>query len=170
MPVLMYNACTWALTQSEMDEIEAFRRKQLRIVIGVFYPRTITNEELYKKCETTELQNIIRGARRKMLGHVLRMTEDTPAKYAMVHYFDPRANCFRGRPRITLPVVINHDLERYASLRQLGIPAKLQTLDDLRQLEATAQEHSKWRCIVANIQVPPLPTRTMQRPRRYGQQ
>ena len=92
------------------------------------------------------------------------------AKYAMVHYFDPRANCFRGRPRITLPVVINQDLERCHSLRQIGIPAKLQTLDDLRQLEAAAHERSKWRSIVANIQVPPSPMPTMQRPRRYGQQ
>ena len=42
------------------------------------------------------------------------------------------------------------------------------TLD--RQLEATAQERSKWRSIVANMQVPPPPTRTMQRPQGYGQQ
>ena len=35
MPVLTYNASTWALSDTEVDEIDAFRRRQLRIVIGV---------------------------------------------------------------------------------------------------------------------------------------
>ena len=84
MPVLTYNACTWALTQTEMNELEAFRRTQLR----VNDPRKISNEKLYKKCGTLELQHIIRGARWRMMGHVLRMSKDTHAKQAMWHYFD----------------------------------------------------------------------------------
>ena len=58
--------------QSEMGELDAFRRKQLRNIIGVHYPRTISNEELYRRCGMIELQYIIRGARWRMLGHTLR--------------------------------------------------------------------------------------------------
>ena len=39
------------------------------------------------------------------------MTDDTPAKYAKIHYFDERKNNFRGRPITKQPVIINKDLE-----------------------------------------------------------
>ena len=61
MPVLTYNACTWALTQSEMDELDAFRRSQLHRVVGITYPRKISNKALLEKFNTVELEHIIRG-------------------------------------------------------------------------------------------------------------
>ena len=114
MPVFTYNVCKWALTRSELEELEAFWLKQLRSVTGVFYPSTISNQALYNKCNATELQYIIRGARWRMLGHVLPMNKDTPAKHAIIYYFDPCINPFRRRPRTTLASVLNQDLEKYA--------------------------------------------------------
>lgn len=172
MPVLTYNSSTWALTQTEMNELDAFRRNQLRAVIGVYYPRTISNEALYKKCNTTELDYIIRGARWRLLGHILRMSEDVPAKRATVHYFDACIDAFRGRPRTTMPVLLNHDLETaaaqpHANYPQLGLPRQLKNIKDLRTLETLAQERSTWKKIVANMQVPPPPKQKLIRPRRY---
>jgi hypothetical protein len=87
-PILTYNSCTWALAQTELRQLEAFRRRQLRRILGVRYPRRISNEKLYSACNMAEIGPNIRSARWRMLGHTLRMTDDTPAKRAMLHYFD----------------------------------------------------------------------------------
>ena len=112
MPLLTYNSSTWALSDTEVDAIDSFRRRQLRIVLGVRYPRKIPNKELYKQTNTIELKHIIRKARWSLLGHVLRMSSKTPANFAMTQYFNqPSAECYRGRQRTTLPGVLNKDLE-----------------------------------------------------------
>ena len=49
---------------------------------------SLENADLYKQCGLRELKYTIREARWRMLGHVLRMSDDTPAKYATMHYFD----------------------------------------------------------------------------------
>ena len=174
IPVLTYNACTWALTETQLEELEAFRRKQLRSIIGIEYPRHISNSKLYEKCKAIELRNIIRGARWRMSGHVLRMTDDTPAKCATVHYFDT-CNKSRGRPITTMPTIINKDLEEAAArphenYDQLGLPKKMSNIHDLRQLETIANSRSKWKSIVENMHVPPPAKQIKQRPRRYEKQ
>ena len=110
MPVLTYNASTWALSDTEVDEIDAFRRRQLRIVIGVRYPRKISSKELYKRTNTVELKHIFRKARWSLFGHILRMNNETPANFAMTQYFNPPSSeCYLGRPRTTLPGILNKD-------------------------------------------------------------
>jgi hypothetical protein len=73
LPILTYNSCTWALTATELEELEAFHRRQLRSIIGAHYPHRISNQKLYKRCNSDELGPTIRAARWRMLGHVLRM-------------------------------------------------------------------------------------------------
>ena len=172
MPVLTYNSCTWALTQQETEELDAFHRKQLRKVLGILYPRTVKNEALYKRCNTQELKYTIRGARWRMLGHVLRMNDQVPSKYAMKRFFDLRSSSYRGRPRNRLQIILDNDLkEGSANIRAdnpaLDIPHRLSSLEDLGRLERVAQTRSDWKKIVAYMQVPPPPKPKWQRPRRH---
>ena len=74
---------------------------QLHRIIGIHYPRKISNADLYEKCNMQELATIIRNARWRILGHTLRMTDATPAKHAMLLYFDKITKGFMGRPRVT---------------------------------------------------------------------
>ena len=171
MPVLIYNACTWAISETELKELNAFHRKQLRSLMRINYPRIISNQDLYKKCDTSELTPIIRAARWRMLGHVLRMADDTPAKYATIHFFDQATTAFKGRPITTLATVMNDDLELAKKQQQTSqkaldeLPKQLKKLEDIKHLEKLAKDRSKWSSIVANMQVltPPQPK---PRPRR----
>ena len=182
LPVLTYNACTWTLTASEQDELDAFHRKQLRRVIGISYPRKISNEALYKRCNTQKLRHTIRGARWRMFGHVLRMDEQVPAKQAMQHFFDERSEIYKGRPRTTLQVVLDKDLEvaadniqanlnSTASAKQVppyDIPKRIHDLGDLGKLEQIAMNRSTWRkSVVEYMQVSPPRKQPLQRPRRH---
>ena len=113
-PVLTYNIGTWALTQSETNELEAFHRKQLRAVLGIHYPERISNDDLYQRTKSEPLGHEMFNARWRMLGHTLRMGNKVPAKKAMLAYFsnDVENNeGFVGRPRTTLPTIISQDLE-----------------------------------------------------------
>ena len=108
-----------------------------------------------------------------MFGHVLRMPNEVPAKFMTKHYFDPREKSFLGRPRTTLPILLDKDLKTakaqpHHNYEQLNLPKQLQTLSELEQLEILANERSLWQTIVANMQVPPPPKQTKMtlRPRR----
>jgi hypothetical protein len=157
-PILTYNSCTWALTKTELEELEAFRRRQLRRVLGIRYPRQISNEKLYSTCNMTELGPIIRSARWRMLGHTLRMADETPAKLAMLHYFDKPAKSFLGRPRQSLPSAIEKDLLLAAKQPKIEgqfdlsrLPSKLKTIGHLRDLETLAKDRKLWEKLVQRV-------------------
>ena len=113
-PILVYNSGTWALSKAETEELDRFHRKQLRSVIGFYYPNTISNVRLYEQCKCGKMSSLIRKNRWRLLGHVLRMANNIPAKHSMLSYFNNGAG-FRGRPRTTLPTIINSELEAIAT-------------------------------------------------------
>ena len=161
-PILTYNMSTWALNQKEVAELEAFHRKQLRSVLGIFYPNIISNEDLYKTTKTERLGIEIIIARWKMLGHVLRMPNKTPAKQAMLWYFTDNKNDqtkgFRGRPRSSLPILLNQDLnqlqeisEKRSSTDLEELPRQLIRTEDLKKLESIAKRRKKWIKIIKSM-------------------
>jgi hypothetical protein len=175
MPILTYNASTWALSETETEELEAYHRKQLRTVLGIKYPRKIPNSKLYNTTNTVELKHVIRRARWRMFGHTLRMSNKTPAKLAMMQYFSStNTDCFIGRPRTTLPGILDKDIslaqkqQKANSPLQL-LPKQLKTAEDFQEIEKLARNRSLWRSIVANMYVlePPKP---ILRPRRHAKQ
>ena len=102
-PVLTYNSSAWAVNKNIEAKLDAFHRKQLKRVIGIFYPNRISNKEIYKKTNSILLSVEIAGARWRMLGHILRKP-DTPAFQAMKQYYaTSNKKKFLGRPLTTLP-------------------------------------------------------------------
>ena len=75
-----------------------------------------------------------------MLGHVLRMTNDTQTKLA-IQYFNrvQSGEGFRGRPETTLTVIINRELKTVTehhinTVKKLKLLGQLKQLKDLKQL------------------------------------
>lgn len=102
-----------------------------------------------------------------MFGHVVRMSNGVPAKFVINHYFDPREKSFRGRPRTTLPILLDKDLE-VAEARthhiheKLGLPKLQPIIEDLKHLEQLTENRSKLHSIVANMLVFPPPKQTIE--------
>ena len=115
LPILIYNGSTWALTETETKSLNAFHRKQLRILLGIFYPDRISNHDLYIRCNTTTISSLITKQRWQLFGHVLRRDETIPAQMAMDMFFQPGLK-YRGRPITTLPNVLDKDIEIVADL------------------------------------------------------
>ena len=110
--VLLYNSGTWGLNVTEKRKMNSFHRKQLRIVAGVFWPHKIRNKALYKLTNTRPISIDIAERRWKLLGHVLRLSPNTPIRKAMKFFFEQR-NCkkFRGRKRTNIISTINNDIK-----------------------------------------------------------
>ena len=47
--VFLYNSELWTLTKTLEKNIDGFQRKQLRRTIGIFWPKVIKNDDLYKR-------------------------------------------------------------------------------------------------------------------------
>jgi len=80
LPVLLYNAGTWGLTEQLASKIYRWHRKQLRRIAGYLYPNYISNINLYKQCKTSPLHNEVHRRSWHLFGHILRMPESSPAK------------------------------------------------------------------------------------------
>ena len=69
-------------------------------------------EKNIEQCHTVELDHIIREACWRMLGHALGMLNETATKLSIFEFLDKLSDCLKGRPRTTLQLVLNKDLNR----------------------------------------------------------
>ena len=140
--VLLYNCSSWGATKSVLDSVDVLQRKHLRQILRIFWPNTIINENLYKRCQVRPLTERIAKARWKMLGHVLRSGESTPA------YLSFRFACLskgqykgrRGAHRTNLYDIVIKDL-----LLKKVIPNKVMKVLDFNNLVHMAHDRVKWR-------------------------
>jgi len=137
LPVLTYNCGTWALTAQQLNRLEAFHRTQLRSILGIRYPNTITNQKLYDRTESVPLGLTIMKARWRLFGHSLRLPSESPAALAMAAFFtDADKSSWRGRPRLTLPVILHQDLQ--------SVRMSLRKRQDLEILRSIALDRRSW--------------------------
>ena len=59
----------------------------IRRVLGVVLLDKIRNEALYARCDILPASTQVLSARWRLLGHMLRMDEVTPARKAMAYYY-----------------------------------------------------------------------------------
>ena len=159
-PILTYNMGTWALSKNDTDKLDAFHRTQLRNILNIRYPEHIHNKDLYARTKTRPISHEMFEDRWKLMGHILRMNDEVPAKKAMAYYFDDHQALggFRGRPRTTIATKINQDLvdiaeasshkrgRKQATIKEL--PKTLQSIHDLRQLERLSKNRKTWRSTI----------------------
>ena len=46
--IFLYNCALWTLTPSMIKALDVFHRRQLRYALGIYYPKKISNAELYR--------------------------------------------------------------------------------------------------------------------------
>ena len=144
VPTLLYNCCTWGSTKAVSDKLDVFHRQQLRSLLGIHYPNRITNIELYRRCQSQPISEEVHRRRMTMLGHVLRLPEDTPPQQAMALYFNPPNTAKPGRPLTTLATQIQQDcVHRQTPLKRSP---------HLQSLRQKASDRQVWKAFVKNAQ------------------
>ena len=93
---MLYNCNSWAAPKTNLNKLDACHRHHLHSIHSIHWPHsTISNEALYKRCNTGPLSGMVKEARRNMLGDVLRMERNSPAQNAL-HYMQWRASRSTG--------------------------------------------------------------------------
>ena len=157
--ILLYNCGTWGVTKAEENKLDAFHRKQLKRILGIKYPKKISNKNLYRETKEKPISETMREARWKLLGHILRRPEEIPANMAMIFYYNDgiSGKKFKGARRTTLPEVLNSDLEKlqneFQHLKDHNYCArlKLRTREDLDTLKNVARNRKLWRALVHRV-------------------
>ena len=144
-PVLLYNSETWIMTQNQEQLIDGFHRRLLRLSLNIRYPKTISTEKLYTLTQEIPLSDRIRKRRLVLLGHILRLHQETPAQRALQYFMTPHKRRV-GRPNTTWIDVITKDLEKTLKFHRIKTPLNLASLERLKIL---AEDRTLWRKEVA---------------------
>ena len=100
IPVLLYGAEAWVVSQSDAAALGVFERKVLRKIFGPVRVgedyRSRMNHELYELYADIDVVQRIAIQRLRWLGHVVRMDEEAPAK--KVFEGEVQGSRRRGRP------------------------------------------------------------------------
>ena len=71
--IMLYYCGSWAVPKSVLSHFDKCHRHHLRSILGLCWPNTISNELLYRRCDTQLLSEIVSEAHWRMQGHVLCM-------------------------------------------------------------------------------------------------
>ena len=155
-----FTYCGGAIALTKTEKLDAMHRKQLRCVLGVFYPAHLSNVEVYNQAGTIPVSVKCVAARLSLMGHVLRGAADSDraAYSAMTAYFrrraaqgeDPRARMRRGRVLTMVPRVLRLDMQLVGKARRAAMfgAEGLETGTDLAKLKLVAANREKWKCNV----------------------
>ena len=87
--VMLYNSELWTLSKKMEEKINAFQRRQLRIILDRTWPKTISNDQLYTITEVEPWNITIKRRRLKWTGHLLRLAPQTPARRSLAEALKP---------------------------------------------------------------------------------
>ncbi len=86
---MLYNSELWTETKQLEEKINAFQRRQLRIILNRTWPKTILNEQLYTITEVEPWNITIKRRRLKWTGHLLHLPAQTPARRSLAEVLKP---------------------------------------------------------------------------------
>lgn len=109
LSTLLYGSECWRMTEQDMSRLSAFHTTCLRKILRVYWPTTISNQELLARCQQENMGTIIRRRRWRWIGHVMRMETGSDTKTAL--RWTPEGRRKRGRPKTTWRRTIEQELK-----------------------------------------------------------
>lgn len=105
--ILLYGSETWSTRKIEINKIQVFVNKCLRIICRVFWPNRIRNEDLWKITEQEPMEQQIKRRKWRFIGHTLRRPNSI-TKQALE--WTPQGHRKVGRPTQTWRRSLRQDL------------------------------------------------------------
>jgi hypothetical protein len=81
--VLLYGCETWKVTKSVTNKVQVFINRCLRKICGIYYPETISNEDLYRLTDQTTVATEIGRRKWSWIGHTLRKPANDITRQAL---------------------------------------------------------------------------------------
>ena len=94
--VLLYGSETWRLTKKIITQLQTFINRRLRYILGVWWPRKISNKELWQRTQQERIEVTIRKRKWRWIGHTLRKPASNITHLSLE--WNPQGVRLRGRP------------------------------------------------------------------------
>jgi hypothetical protein len=95
--VLLYGSETWRDTASSIKALQVFLNRCIRTIMGVRWPYTVSNKELWRKTKQQQINLTIRSRRWKGIGHTLRKANNNITNQALE--WNHQGKRKKGRPK-----------------------------------------------------------------------
>lgn len=119
-PVLLYGSESWTLTKAIEQKLQVFTNRCLRNILQVWWPKRISNEDLWQRTGEEPIGNQIKRRKFGWLGHTLRKEKDEIPRRAL--QWHPEGKRKSGRPKETWTKKTQR--EAGMSLAEMGFLAK----------------------------------------------
>ena len=106
--ILFYGSETWRLTNASTKTLQVFMNRCLRNIIGIKWPNTISNKELWKRTRQEPIERTITTRRWKWIGHTLRKSNTNVTRQALD--WNPQGHRKRGRPKLSQVSIHSFDV------------------------------------------------------------
>ena len=83
LSTLLYGSECWRMTEGDLNKLSTFHTKKLRRILRIFWPKTISNQELLARCNQNSMETIIKQRRWRWIGHVCRRERDNITRTAL---------------------------------------------------------------------------------------
>ncbi|XP_056009407.1 uncharacterized protein LOC130051481 [Ostrea edulis] len=133
--ILLYGAECWKLVQSDPKKLSSFHNTCLRRICKIYWPKKISNKDLWSKTSQKSIQLEIKQRRWRWLGHAMRMNKACPANVAL--RWTPKRKRKRGRPKETWRRMIDGEL------KEMGLTWK--------EAEKKARDRQVWRELISAL-------------------
>jgi hypothetical protein len=133
--VLLYGCETWFMTNKTTQKLQAFVNRCLRNILGIWWPRIITNQELWEKTGQSDINVDVEIKRRKYgwIGHTLRKSRNEICDSVLE--WNPQGKRSRGCPKATWRRTVMKESGR----KSFG------------ELRASANNRVRWRSFVDGL-------------------
>jgi hypothetical protein len=112
LPLLTYNIGALGVCPTDMKKLNTTHRHYLRLICRIHYPTIISNERLYRTCNSEPISTFALKQRWRLFGHVRRLPKRSSAQTAIRTYYD-LARLFAqypGKIKTALPSLLENDL------------------------------------------------------------
>jgi len=97
--VLLYGSECWRMTVHDLKKLQSFHTSCLRKIMHIFWPKKISNNELFRLAEQEDMGIVLTPRRWTWIGHVLRRESTNISKVAL--RWTHKGKRKRGRPKST---------------------------------------------------------------------
>ena len=80
---LLYGSESWKVTKTISNKLDVFQNRCLRRILQIYWPNTITNEELHRRAEIEPISTQVKRRRWRWIGHVLRQQTTALTRIAL---------------------------------------------------------------------------------------
>ena len=81
--VLLYGSETWRTTKATLHRLQTFINRCLRIIVGVHWPDTISNANLYERTNQAPVETELKKRKWRWIGHTLRQPRTNLARHSL---------------------------------------------------------------------------------------